>query len=132
MGDCCTQLNVESCTSIVPADQCLRIYRNTDSTFEAILTDARNEPFDITLDTVVFTVRDFVGGALKIQKSNGPGSHIEPVNGRTSFDILKTDITDAQDGDRFYWVYEIRRIQPSGKETVHITGDFIVDPEVGD
>jgi len=130
--DFCEQLDLDDCVSIVPFNQCLRVERGTDMTFEAILTDARDEPFDISLDQVVFTVRDYEGGTKKIQKTNLAGSHLDGPNGRTSFDIADTDITDTQTTDRLYWVYEVRRIQPSGLESVHVKGAFIVEPQVGD
>jgi hypothetical protein len=96
------------------------------------LTDDLGEPVDLTADTVKLTARDYKGGSLKLQKVNGPGEHEDPTNGKTAFKIEPGDIVDTQTEDTFYWIYEIRRIQASGDEAVHIEGPFIVEPAVGD
>lgn len=117
---------------VTPAPQNVTIVRETDNTFEVILTDGEGEPVNITGDTIVFTVRDKVGGLVGIQISNGPGTHKDPVNGVTEFSITKADTSSASPVHWTYWVFEVRRILAvSLEERVHIQGDFVVLPSVG-
>jgi len=105
---------------------------DADSTFTFILTNARGEAVDITGDSVKLTVRDVKGGTLKLQKTNGPGAHDDPQNGKTSFTITRTDITATPADETFFWVYEIRRIDAgTSQEHVHLEGAFVVEPAVG-
>lgn len=120
----------EACVAITPSEVCLRIVRGTDSTFVFVLTDGDGNPIDLSSDTVKLTVRDYPGGTLKVQKTNGSTEHLDPTNGRTQFTIEKTDIV-VPGSDMMDWVYEVRRIDGSGKETVHIAGRFLADPQVG-
>ena len=120
------------CVAIIPAEICIRFVRGTDSTFECILLDGRGEPVNITDDEVRLTAKDRAGGTIKIQKCNCPGMHSDAPNGRTSYTFVPEDITESQGTDRLEWVYEVRRIRSFGDEAVHITGPFIVDPQVGD
>jgi hypothetical protein len=122
---------VDDCVSIVPSETCFRMQRGSTTRIDCVLTDGQGEPIDITFDTVTLTIKNYKGGTSKIQKSNAPGSHLDPENGRTVFEIIPADITDPQTGDAFYWVFEVRRIQPGGVSAVHIEGQFIVDPQVG-
>ncbi len=130
MCNFCPQLIPTDCVSIVPARICMKLLRDTDATFEFVLTNGRGEPVDITLDEVRLTVREYIGGSIKIEKANPGGTHIDGPNGRTRFSFVPGDITDTQGSDTFYWVYEVRRIQPSGDEAVHITGEFLVEPAI--
>jgi hypothetical protein len=103
----------------------------THNVFEVLITDAEDEPIDITNDTIIFTVKDEVGGTTKLQKSNSPGGHADPTNGITSFTISQTDIPSVSPYEVREWVYEIRRRDVGGIERVHIQGTFTVNPSVG-
>lgn len=127
----CEPLSLSTCAEFVPSFACLRIAKGTDFMFEAVLTDAENEPVDLTLDTVIFTVWNYLGGTKKIQKTNAPGAHEDPTNGRTRFHIQASDISEAQGSDSLYWQFEIRRVDSIGHIAVHILGDFVVEPQLG-
>ena len=113
----------------IPSEIGLQIMQGVKTQLEFILTDERGEVVDLTLDTVELNVRDYFGGTLQIEKSNGPGEHEDPVNGQTRFAIEKGDISAMTENAN--WVYEIRRLLPSGDEAVHIHGPFFVSPAVG-
>lgn len=117
---------------VTPAPQNISIVRETDNTFEVVLTDGNGEPVDITGDTVIFTVRDKLGGLVKIQISNAPGMHKDPGNGVTEFSVTKADTSSTSTLHWTYWVFEVRRVLAvSLEERVHIQGDFVVYPSVG-
>ena len=120
-----------TCISVIPSEVCLRLVKDADTTFEFILTDGECVPVNITNDSVRLTVKDYPGGTTKITKTNAPGGHVDPDNGKTQFKILKTDISETFDVDQVRWVYEVRRIQAGGDEAVHLKGDFVVDRGVG-
>lgn len=117
---------------IQPAAVDVGIVRATTNVLEVVLTDAAGESVNIGADVVKFTVRDGPGGTVKIAKENGPGEHLDDAEGRTEFTIEKTEIDDevSQTADT-YWFFEIRRIQPTGVENVHIQGRLIITPDVG-
>lgn len=128
----CTTSTTEECVSVVPSEVCLELVKDADTTFEFTLTDGKSVPVDITADTVQLNVRDKIGGTSKLAKSNAPGSHSDPTSGKTQFTISDTDITDTLlPHIVITWVYEVRRIQASGAEAVHIMGKFIVHLSVG-
>jgi len=132
MSDTCELTAIDDVSvSVTPAEQNISVVRGTDNTFEAILTDGDGEPVDISLDTIVFTVRDKPGGTVMIQISNAPGTHKDGPSGVTEFAISKADITNVSAIRSTFWVYEIRRIRPGGAEHVHIQGQFIITPSVG-
>ncbi len=130
MNDCVLRTGDEL-VAVVPSVIDLQLVKDADTTFEFILTDGNCEPVDISADSVRITVRDYLGGALKIQKTNSVGGHSDPTQGKTEFTIARTDITDTLTVTHTRWVYEIRRIQVGGSESVHIEGNFIVDLSVG-
>jgi hypothetical protein len=122
-NDLCTQ---EECISDIPSNICLELVKDADTTFTCTLTDGYGNAIDITNDSVVLTVHDYLGGAQKLQKTNLTGEHSDPENGQTQFKIENADIADTLTDERTEWIYEIRRIQSGGDESVHIAGDFIV------
>jgi len=128
--NCCIQAE-EGCVSVAPSQVCIRMVRGTTNTFEFILTDAEREPVDISADEVRLTVRDYYDGAIKIQKWNLPGTHLDGPNGRTSFTFSVEDTSEGSAIDITFWLYEIRRVRPGGAEHVHIQGRFLIDPAVG-
>jgi hypothetical protein len=113
---------------LTPSVEDIEIQRWSRETFEAILTNGRT-PIDISTDIVRFTVKDS-SGQVKLQKSNGPGSHFDPENGCTVFVIGEDDLSDPN--EEFEWQFEIRRIDLLAHEFVHIAGNFTVKPGVGD
>lgn len=123
----------QTCSGVVIRPACvdITVQRGTDNPIEVVLTDGDGKAVDLTPDTATMTVRKSLAGNLVFQKSNGPGSHIDPVNGRTLFEIEKTDIDDeASETLVEYWVYEIRRITGTDDERVHLAGAFVVEPTV--
>lgn len=128
----CRICSDDECVSVVPSEVCLELVKDADTVFEFTLTDGDSNPVDLTTDTVKLTVKDKIGGVQKLQKTNTPGSHSDPTSGKTRFTIEDTDIIDTLTDKQTVWVYEIRRIQASAAEAVHIMGDFIVHLAVGD
>lgn len=127
----CESFDINEAVSIVPSIEAIRMVQGTDATFEFVLTNGDDEVVDLTADDVVLTVRDEKGGTVQLQKTNEPGDHIEPTQGRTSFDLAHSDFAAELSDEHAFWVYEVRRIRASGKEAVHIEGAFILDKAVG-
>lgn len=114
---------------LVPSLADIAVYQGSAEAFEVLLLD-RNVTVNIALDSVIFTVRDRIGGDIMLQKTNGPGEHFDAANGKTVFyideaDLISTDVSRE-------WVFEVRRRLPTGVEHVHIFGRFLVVPAVGD
>jgi len=126
----CQFESVKTGIAITPEEACIRVLRGMDLTIEAILTDGKGRPVDISADAVTLKVYDKKGGALKLTKTAAAGTHLDGVNGCTSFDIAKTDIAETGTTS-LSWVYEIRRVEDTGEERVHLTGPFVVDAPVG-
>ncbi len=112
--------------SVLPSQIDLALVKDADTTFEFGLLDADSNPVDITADTVELNVYDYTGGTSKLVKSNGPGSHYDAANGKTRFTIARTDIADTLEDETTAWVYEVRRVQAAGAESVHLQGSFAV------
>ena len=115
-----------ACISVIPSEICLEVVKDADTEFEFTLTDGYDNPVDITTDTVVLTIRDYLGGTTKLQKTNAPGSHEIPTDGKTRFSITNSDITDTLTDAQTVWVYEVRRIDAALLEYVHIAGEFLI------
>lgn len=133
MSGCCEPncCNLPAGVSLTPSPGTLRVQRGMLVEFDCVLTNAYSEPMDISLDTVVLTVKDNLGGTTKIQKTNAPLTHIDGAQGRTRFEILPGDITETETRRPFSWIFEVRRITPALEEFIHISGAFEVLPEVG-
>ena len=113
-----------------PDQRNLLIQRGTDNTLSVTITDGDGRAIAITNDTVKLTVKTGVGGDLVFDKTNAPGSHSDPANGETQFEINPADTATASETARTYWVYDVRRIDVGGEERIHIRGDFTVEPTV--
>lgn len=122
----CLLKDFDKCVSVTPSEVCLELVKDADTEFEFTLTDGDDNPVDLTADTVVLTVRDYLGGTTKLQKTNAPGGHVNPTDGKTRFWILNGDIVDTLADAQTVWIYEIRRIDAALLEYVHIAGDFVV------
>lgn len=122
----CYVNEADACVAVVPSEICLGLVKDADTEFEFTLVDGYNNPVDLTADTVILTVRDYLGGTTKLQKMNGPSGHENPTDGKTRFTILNSDIADTLTDAQTVWIYEIRRIDAALLEYVHIAGDFVV------
>jgi hypothetical protein len=127
---CCPLEKIKAGIAITPDEACIRCMRSMDFTIEVVLTNGKGKPVDISLDTIKLRIYDERGGTLKIEKTSLPGTHVDGLNGRTSFTIGRTDI-ESDNGKTFSWLYEVRRIEDTLEERVHLTGPFVVDPPVG-
>lgn len=119
---------MEASIDLAPSIIDIEVSQQADFLLGFVLTDALGVPVDLSGDEVKLTIKDYIGGTQKIQKTNT--THVDPTNGYTTFLIADTDITVSV--DILFWVYEVRRIQAGGNEGVHITGKFIAYPAVGD
>jgi len=90
-------------------------------------------PVDLTAATVVFTVRDRLGGALIFQKVNIPGEHQDNQDGTTRFMVATDDFVAIPLAAWTTLVFEVRRIE-GADQYVHVSGDFILKwtPAPGD
>ncbi|MHC4867836.1 MAG: hypothetical protein ACYTEX_27510, partial [Planctomycetota bacterium] len=120
------------CTEIAIRPDCVKIELvwGTDNELEVSLTDGDGRAIAINNDTVTWTVKDAVGGTTVIAKSNGPGGHSDPANGKTVFVIAAADTALAPATSTTYWTHEVRRITAALEERVHIQGEFIVRPTI--
>jgi predicted secreted protein len=116
----CTELLIE------PACVNISLIWGTDNELEVTITDGDGKAIAINNDTITLTVKDAVGGTTVIAKSNGPGAHSDPGNGKTVFVIAAADTALAPATTTTYWAHEVRRITATLEERVHIQGDFIV------
>lgn len=118
----------------LPSALNLFVARGTDNDLEFTIKDSSGTAIDITADTVTFTARQSLAGAVRIPtKTNAPGGHTDPLLGLTTFTIAKEEIDDevAPCSDTI-WVYEVRLISGAvgNPEFVHYQGDFTVKPTV--
>ena len=129
----CNICENEICQGIEPSKICLTVPRDADSTLTFVLTDDDGNTVDLTTDKVRFTVKDKIGGAVKLDYTNPAGAHLDPINGKTRFTIGHAAIAAvALPADESQsWVYEVRRTQTDDKEAIHIQGDFVVKSTVG-
>lgn len=119
-----------STVSIVPDCYDLSIVWGTDNQLEVIITDGDGKAIAINNDTISLTVKEELGGALVWTKSNGPGAHSDPGQGRTIFTIDAADTATAAAATTTWWIYEVRRTTAGGDERVHISGSFVVRPAI--
>lgn len=125
----CTKKN--PVVSVAPAKFDIELARGTDNEIEFILTDALGEPVSLTDSDVTFTAWDAIGGTVKLgPKINTVGNHTDPQNGKTAFQIDRTEIDDETNtSTKTFWVYEVRRKQVTADlENVHLTGQLIILP----
>ncbi len=119
--------------NLMPSVEDLQVSRDMDNTIQFLYLDGNNDVVDISLDATKITIKDEHAGTVKLQYSFAAGAHEDGTNGIDEISITMAEInaavTPADDSKR--WVYETRRIRPSGKEYIHLTGDFIVLPAVG-
>lgn len=125
----CARL-VCSTLPIQPTCLNLSIVSGTDNQLEVTITDGDGKAIAINNDTIDFTVKEWLGGALVWTKSNGPGAHSDPGLGQTIFNIAAADTVTASTSAVTWWVFEIRRITAGGDERVHISGAFVVRPAI--
>ena len=89
-------------------------------------------PVDITNDRIKFTARDSDGGVITINtKTNVPGDHVDPSNGKTLFRLTQTD-TLSDPTSKVVWSYEVRHIDESDREFVFVKGRLNLLPTVGE
>lgn len=124
MPCCVNELN--EYVSVVPSKIHLELVKDADTEFEFTLLDGYGNPVDLTVDSVILTVRNYRGGTVKLKKTNAPGSHENPTDGKTRFLISNSDIADTLTDAQTIWIYEIRRVDAALREYVHIAGEFVV------
>lgn len=128
----CPKQQSAQCTELFIEPTCVNVALvwGTDNELEVTITDGDGRAIAINNDTITFTVKDAVGGTTVIAKSNGPGSHSDPGNGKTVFAIDAADTALAPATSTTYWTHEVRRITAALDELVHIQGEFIVRPTI--
>lgn len=118
---------------VLPTVVHIEVMRGTDNEFEFVIADGLGRPINITADTIKFTAKSALDGVATIPtKTNGPGQHTDAINGATSFVIPRGEIDDeASSSEITCWLYEVRRVDASNKENIHVQGQFIIRPDVG-
>ena len=117
-----------STVSLLPLIVNLQVVQNTDNQIEFVLTD-NGSAVDLTNDTVTLVMKTNYGGTLKINKSNGPGGHSDPTNGKTRFLLTKTEMQGSNIAVPETWVYQLRRIVAGSlDEIVYFAGDVLLTP----
>lgn len=88
----------------------IEVYRGATSTFDAYLTYANSSPVNLDAPPrrVVLKITDkTVGGTLKYQQVNEPGTHVNASGGQTRFSIPPTVTEGLQDARSYTWKYLI-------------------------
>ena len=119
---------------ISPACVEVRVRRGTDTVLDFVLTDGAGRAINITIDDVVFTLKDSIDGVVLDQQTSSAGAHYDAIGGRVVFELPRTLIDDEAEPEcDTFWVYEVRRIVGggAGPQHVHIQGEFIIQPAVG-
>lgn len=111
----------------------IELQQGADYVIEFQLTDNLGAGVDLTNDEVKFTAKsDFAGTVTIATKTNGPGQHSTPADGKTKFTLTKADLTTLTPADAVVWKYEVRRVfAGSGLEVIYIHGDLLLMPSVG-
>ncbi len=111
----------------------LDVQQGTDNAIEFQLTNNLGAAVDLTSENVKFTARDDFAGAITIAtKTNGPGQHSDPANGKTIFVLTKTDLDTLTPDSQVTWKYEVRRVfAVTNYEVIYIHGNLILEPSVG-
>jgi hypothetical protein len=112
---------------LTPPQVCLRVPRQTDSVWEFVLGDALGRPVDIAGSQVEFLVLDKPGGTIKLDLINDITDHLDETNGTTEFEIDHHAFDAETSTDDRMWVFELWRIRPSGKQSLHLAGNFILE-----
>lgn len=117
-----------STVSLLPLIVNLQITQNTDNQIEFVLSD-NSLPVNITSDTITLVMKTNYGGVIKINKSNGPGGHSDPTNGKTRFLLTKLEMRGTSLAVAETWVYQLRRIVAGSlDEIVYFAGDVLLTP----
>lgn len=111
----------------------LEVQQGTDVTIEFQLTDNAGVAVDISLDSVKLTAKDGFGGTTTIAtKTNGPGQHSTPAQGKSLFVLTKAELTTLTPDSEVGWKYEVRRVfSGTLREVIYIHGDLLLMPSVG-
>ena len=111
----------------------LQLVRGTDQPFtfalsEKLSSDALFTPSDLTTASVAFTVRTALGGTVLFTKTNAPGQHLSPTEGKTRFVVSRSDLASLPVREIATLVYEVRQISDDSPALhfVHISGNFVV------
>lgn len=129
----CVQVTCPArCDQVEVAPDCSDIILpyGTDNELVAIVKDGDGKAIPITTDTITMTVKDGRGGTLIFTKSNGPGSHSDPAQGETIFDVSSSDLSAADPYAVTVWLYELRRQTAGGSVFAHVAGRFFVEPTI--
>jgi len=122
-----------SLTSALPSTINLKVARDSDTTLEFTLTDQDGTAVDLTGARTVFTVatgRRVLASSAQIRLVNATGEHQTATAGKTRFKITKalsnpaTGVLGATGTAN--WIYDLRREDSAGDETVHAEGFFVI------
>lgn len=123
---------------ILPTCQDVILKEGTTATLDIVLSNTPIEDPDIfiaadlTSSTVILTAKDN-DDVVVLAKTNTPGNHSSPLEGRTIFTINVADtiglIPAGKSSENFK--YEVRRTEVGGQEYVHLEGKIIISEAVG-
>jgi hypothetical protein len=110
----------------------IELTRGTTNPIEVTFTNPiLGENYNIAADTILMTVKESYTAAVAfLTKTNLPGEHSAPLDGKTIIIISKAEIEDApNEGTLRVLYYEIRRIVPApASDTVFFSGYFKIYP----
>ena len=126
----------DSSTEIDACPKEIDICVSSDSKVELqfTITDADDNPIDISADDIKFTVKSDIAGTCEIStKTSLAGAHEDGPNGVVVFTVSKTDLAGASSRIITCWVYEVSRCigAVAADEVVYIQGTFMIKPRVG-
>ena len=106
------------------------MYRGDDKIYELEVTDKQTgNAVDITGTTIKLTLRETPTDSIFLQKSNGPGEHSDPSNGKTEFAIDAAD-TSSLSNEKHTYVFDVEITKTDTKVETLLIGKFIIIPEV--
>ena len=123
-------MNPVETVEIKPKRIDIKVGRKNDVSFDFILGNAKDEPFDISTDDVQFDIFSTVGAAPIISKTSLAGSHLDPLNGTVLFTITDAELSSAgaSDTKKTFWYYSLSRTTLGGDLFTHLCGSFTTEP----
>ena len=103
-----------------------KMYRGDDKIYELTVTDKQTgNPVSIVGCTIKMTWKENIEDETYfLQKSNGPGEHSDPTNGKTEFTIDAADTSALKERTEFY--FDVQITKTTTKVETLLKGSFVV------
>jgi hypothetical protein len=117
-----------STISVLPTIINFKLVQKTDNMIEFVI-ETNGKADDITNDSVRLFIKTNYGGVTKVDRTNAPGAHSDPTNGKTQFQLTKTDLVGTPTTALNTWVYELHRIfGGTNDDIVYLAGNVELYP----